>query len=97
MTQDLSRVRNRAASYRSATIPIGLDLGSEASRDQSLELRVHSGETGLDRRVFWAHAIEIERPWEWLDVGDLLMTVGIGLPSELAGQVEYPQISRRPA
>ena len=83
----------RQAPRRPAQGQDDLDRGAISVRKlvemASLELRVRSGETGLDRPVSWAHAVEIEHPWEWLDAGDLLMTVGIGLPSDAAGQVEY--------
>jgi purine catabolism regulator len=54
-----------------------------------LRTRIHAGAAGADRRIGWAHSIEIPRPWEWLEEGDLLMTVGLGIPEGSAEQVTY--------
>lgn len=54
-----------------------------------LETRLHAGAAGAERIITWAHAIELPRPWEWLEAGDLLMTVGLGLPATPAKQVAY--------
>lgn len=54
-----------------------------------LETRLHAGAGGAERAITWAHAIELPRPWEWLEAGDLLMTVGLGLPSDPAEQTAY--------
>lgn len=53
-----------------------------------LRTRVLAGVEGVDRTVGWAHSIEVPRPWEWLEAGDLLMTVGLGIPAEPDAQVE---------
>jgi PucR family transcriptional regulator, purine catabolism regulatory protein len=54
-----------------------------------LETRLHAGAGGAERVITWAHAIEVPHPWEWLEAGDLLMTVGLGLPSDPAEQTAY--------
>lgn len=54
-----------------------------------LKTRVHAGESGLDRTITWAHSCEVSRPWEWMEKGDLLMTVGMGIPEGRERQVEY--------
>lgn len=54
-----------------------------------LRTRFCAGEAGGDRLVHWAHACELARPWDWLEAGDLLMTNGLGVPSDAAGQVRY--------
>jgi purine catabolism regulatory family protein/PucR-like helix-turn-helix protein len=54
-----------------------------------LETRLHAGAGGAEQAITWAHAIEVPRPWEWLEAGDLLMTVGFGLPSDPDEQVSY--------
>jgi PucR family transcriptional regulator, purine catabolism regulatory protein len=54
-----------------------------------LRTRLHAGAAGRDRPISWAHSIEVPRPWEWLEAGDLLMTVGLGIPSDPAAQVEF--------
>jgi purine catabolism regulator len=48
-----------------------------------------AGGAGADRAISWAHTIELPHPWEWLEKGDLLMTVGLGIPREPAEQVVY--------
>ncbi len=54
-----------------------------------LKTRVHAGASGLDRTITWAHSCEMPRPWDWMEKGDLLMTVGMGVPESVEGQVEY--------
>lgn len=54
-----------------------------------LRTRIHAGAGGADRVITWAHSIEMERPWEWLEEGNLLMTVGLGIPAGPEAQVEY--------
>jgi purine catabolism regulator len=50
---------------------------------------MHAGASGGERVITWAHPIELPQPWEWLEAGDLLMTVGLGLPSDPAEQAAY--------
>ncbi len=54
----------------------------------SLKLDVIAGSSGLDRSVTWTHVSELEDPAPWLDGGELLMTNGLGIPADAAGQVE---------
>jgi PucR family transcriptional regulator, purine catabolism regulatory protein len=54
-----------------------------------LGTRIHAGAAGADRVVTWAHASEIEQPWEWFEAGDLLMSLGLGLPPDPAAQAVY--------
>ncbi len=54
----------------------------------SLKLDVVAGSRGLDRSVTWTHVSELEDPAPWLDGGELLMTNGLGIPADAAGQVE---------
>ncbi|WP_320671089.1 PucR family transcriptional regulator [Patulibacter defluvii] len=54
-----------------------------------LRTRVIAGAGGLDRAVAWAHSVEIHEPWEWLEPGDLVMTVGLGIPAPPEAQVRY--------
>jgi len=54
-----------------------------------LKTRLIAGAAGLDRFVTWAHVCELEDPTAWLTGGELVMTVGIGLPRDPAGQVAY--------
>jgi PucR family transcriptional regulator, purine catabolism regulatory protein len=54
-----------------------------------LGTRIHAGAAGADRVITWAHASEIEQPWEWLEAGDLLMTLGLAIPPDPAAQAMY--------
>jgi purine catabolism regulator len=54
-----------------------------------LRTHLHAGESGASRQITWAHSIELPRPWEWLEEGDLLMTVGLGIPADARDQVLY--------
>lgn len=55
----------------------------------SLGTRVVAGAEGADRPITWAHVCELPAPWEWLGVGDLVMTTGLGIPEPPAAQEEY--------
>ncbi|WP_344069246.1 PucR family transcriptional regulator [Microbacterium sediminicola] len=48
-----------------------------------------AGESGLDRRVSWAHVSDAFDPWNWLDPGDLVLTCGYIVPVEPHAQVEF--------
>lgn len=54
-----------------------------------LGTRIEAGASGANRRIGWAHSIEVPRPWEWLGAGDLLMTTGMNVPAEPEAQVEF--------
>lgn len=54
-----------------------------------LRTRVLAGAGGLDRPVTWAHSIEMPEPWGWVEPGDLVMTVGLGVPAARDEQVHY--------
>lgn len=54
-----------------------------------LRTRLFAGEAGADQPIAWAHSIELPEPWEWIEAGDLLMTVGLGLPVDASAQVAY--------
>ena len=48
-----------------------------------------AGNGGLHRDVAWAHSIELPNPWEWVEPGDLVMTVGVGIPEQPEAQKKY--------
>lgn len=54
-----------------------------------LEITLLAGRSGLDNPVRWAHVTELTDPVPWLRGGELVMTVGFGLPGSPAGRVEY--------
>ncbi|ART68493.1 hypothetical protein BTO20_07815 [Mycobacterium dioxanotrophicus] len=55
----------------------------------SLGLRYLAGERGGSRLVTWAHACDLEDPWNWFDHGDLVMTTGGGMPADEASQCRW--------
>ncbi|MBO4254647.1 hypothetical protein GRC12_12285 [Streptomyces griseorubiginosus] len=48
---------------------------------------VLAGADGLDHVVLWAHSCEMPDPWSWLGPDELLMTVGLCLPTSSKDQV----------
>jgi purine catabolism regulatory family protein/PucR-like helix-turn-helix protein len=57
-----------------------------------LQTRFHSGEVGGEQRINWAHSCEMPDPWHWLEPFDLLMTNGLGMPTDPAEQARYVNI-----
>ncbi|MEU9836731.1 PucR family transcriptional regulator ligand-binding domain-containing protein [Streptosporangium sp. NPDC048047] len=55
----------------------------------SLEIRLLAGAGGLTRPVRWAHVTELPDPVPWLRGGELVMTVGLGLPGDAEGCRAY--------
>lgn len=54
---------------------------------RQLSCTVLAGSGGLGRRVLWAHACELDDPWNWVGADELLMTVGFCIPPVEAEQV----------
>lgn len=54
-----------------------------------LGTRIHAGSGGADRTVTWAHACELPQPWEWLSGGELVLTIGLGVPAGAEEQRAY--------
>ncbi|MEU6414321.1 PucR family transcriptional regulator [Microbispora sp. NPDC046933] len=54
-----------------------------------LEITLLAGRDGLGNHVRWAHATELADPVPWLRGGELVMTVGLGLPASARGRAEY--------
>lgn len=48
---------------------------------------------GEQREITWAHVCELRDPWNWLGTGALVMTTGLGIPSEESEQVAYVERS----
>lgn len=55
----------------------------------TLATEVLAGRDGLDREVLWAHSCELDEPWRWLGVDELLLTVGFCVPYEPEEQVRF--------
>ncbi|MGA4543398.1 PucR family transcriptional regulator [Uniformispora flossi] len=56
-----------------------------------LQLRLLAGASGTDRVVGWAHASDLETPWEFLAGGELLMRNGRTLPRSAPRQRAFLQ------
>lgn len=52
-----------------------------------LRLKLRAGGKGVDRRVTWAQASDLDTPWEWMTGGELLMKNGRTLPADVDGQL----------
>lgn len=55
----------------------------------SLNTSVLAGRDGLGRQVLWAHSCEMTDPEHWLGPHELLMTVGLCVPSEAVEQAAF--------
>ena len=55
----------------------------------SLRTRLLAGAGGLGRRVEWAHATDVDHPWEWLGSGELFMTLGRNFPTSAQDQMHF--------
>jgi purine catabolism regulator len=58
-------------------------------RSPALQLRLIAGESGVSRRVAWAHVSELEDPTPWLFGSEMIMTTGIGIPRGTGRQRAY--------
>ncbi len=54
-----------------------------------LNIRFQAGAGGGGRLVTWAHTSDLPNATDWLAPGDLLMSNGLNLPEEEAGQVSF--------
>ncbi len=57
-----------------------------------LRSRVVAGGNGDARQVGWAAVCELPDPTEWLGDGDLLMTTGLSVPADAAGQRRWIEL-----
>jgi purine catabolism regulator len=55
----------------------------------ALGLRVAAGAGGLGNDVRWLHASELPDPTPWLEGGELLLSTGLGIGGDAAGQRDY--------
>lgn len=58
-------------------------------RDPSLSMSILAGEGGQERAVLWAHSCEKAEPHRWLGPHELLMTIGVCVPSGSRAQAEF--------
>src|SRR5258708_39935969 len=54
-----------------------------------LQLPLVGGASGLDREITWAHASDLQAPWDWLRPGELLLTNGAGIGASPDAQVHF--------
>lgn len=55
----------------------------------AMRTRVLAGKGGMGRQVELAHATEVEKPWEWISAGELLLTLGRNFPESAADQLDF--------
>lgn len=66
------------------TFTVGDLLATDALGTRSLTPGV-----GEQRPVEWAHVCELREPWQWIGAGALVMTTGLGVPTDPAEQCAY--------
>lgn len=60
---------------------------AELLAEPQLGLTMLAGAAGLENRITWAHTSDLPRLWEWVTGGELMMTNGLSIPADAAGQV----------
>ncbi|UVJ39486.1 PucR family transcriptional regulator [Arthrobacter sp. CJ23] len=60
---------------------------AELVAEPQLGLTLLAGAEGRDNRITWAHTSDLPRLWEWVTGGELMMTNGLSIPADAAGQV----------
>lgn len=60
---------------------------ADLARIPHLRMRTIAGESGTTRKVAWAHASDLDAPWDWLAGDELLMKNGRTLPGDDAARV----------
>ncbi|MFD1212566.1 PucR family transcriptional regulator [Arthrobacter sp. GCM10027362] len=64
---------------------------AELLAEPQLGLSLLAGAPGLGNRILWAHTSDLPRLWEWVTGGELMMTNGLSIPADAAGQVELAE------
>lgn len=59
--------------------------------EPQLGLSLLAGSKGLGNRITWAHTSDLPRLWEWVTGGEIMMTNGLSIPPDAAGQVELAE------
>lgn len=60
---------------------------AELVAEPQLGLTLLAGADGTNNRITWAHTSDLPRLWEWVTGGELMMTNGLSIPADAAGQV----------
>jgi purine catabolism regulator len=69
--------------------PNGVITVEDLLRSPALQLRLIAGESGVSRRVAWAHVSELEDPTPWLCGSEMIMTTGMAIPRSAQRQCAY--------
>jgi PucR family transcriptional regulator, purine catabolism regulatory protein len=64
---------------------------AELLGEPQLGLSLIAGSEGLGNRITWAHTSDLPRLWEWVTGGEIMMTNGLSIPPDAAGQVELAE------
>jgi purine catabolism regulator len=64
---------------------------AELIAEPQLALSLLAGAPGLANGITWAHTSDLPRLWEWVTGGELMMTNGLSIPADAAGQVELAE------
>ncbi len=75
---------HKALDHKAHRITVGDLLSFPA-----LQLRLLAGEAGLGRSISWAHVSELEDPTPWLHGAEVIMTIGLAVPTSAARQRRY--------
>jgi len=67
----------------------GIVTVEDLLRSPALQLRLIAGESGISRRVRWAHVSELEDPTPWLCGSEMIMTTGMAIPRSAQRQCAY--------
>ncbi|MFH5879114.1 PucR family transcriptional regulator [Arthrobacter sp. NA-172] len=60
---------------------------AELVAEPQLGLTLLAGSEGSGNRITWAHTSDLPRLWEWVTGGEFMMTNGLSIPPDAAGQV----------
>jgi purine catabolism regulator len=63
----------------------------ELIAEPQLGLTLIAGSDGRRNGITWAHTSDLPRLWEWVTGGELMMTNGLSIPPDAAGQVELAE------
>src|SRR6476660_7450426 len=64
---------------------------AELVAEPQLGLTLLAGSAGSGNRITWAHTSDLPRLWEWVTGGELMMTNGLSIPADAAGQASLAE------
>jgi purine catabolism regulator len=70
---------------------LGVITVGELLAEPQLGLTLIAGAPGLGNEITWAHTSDLPRLWEWVTGGEIMMTNGLSIPADAAGQVELAE------